>query len=82
MTTKSFIAYASGGLVGATTLNIMTFSIMKVSIMGVFTTLRIDTQHNSIEYHYAECRDFFVLSVRLSVIRRNVVLLSVVAPIS
>jgi hypothetical protein len=42
-------------------------------------TLSIDIQHNSIECHYAECRDY--LNVMLSVIRLNVVMLNVVAPI-
>jgi hypothetical protein len=36
-----------------------------------------DTRHKSIEYHYAECRDY--LNVMLNVIRVNVVVLSVVA---
>jgi hypothetical protein len=40
--------------------------------MGLVTTLIIDIQHNSIEGHYAECRDY--LNVML-----NVVILSVVA---
>jgi hypothetical protein len=51
--------------------------------MGIVTTLRIDIQHNSIECHYAECRDYLnviVSVVMLSVIRLNVVMLSVVAP--
>jgi len=56
-------------------------------------TVSIDIQHNSIECHYAECRDYLnvmlsvvMLSVdRLNVImlnvaRPNVVILSVVAP--
>ena len=37
-----------------------------------------DTQHNNIECHYAECRDY--LNVMLSVIKLNVVMLNVVAP--
>jgi hypothetical protein len=41
---------------------------------GLIVTLSIDeTQHNSIECHYAECRIF---SVMLDVIRPNVVMLS------
>jgi hypothetical protein len=36
------------------------------------------TQHNSIECHYAECRDY--LNVKLSVVRLNGVRLSVIAP--
>ncbi len=51
-------------------------------------TLSIDIQHNSIECHYAECRDYLnvMLSVillnvvMLSVVRLNVILLSVVGP--
>jgi hypothetical protein len=44
-------------------------------------TLSIDIQHNSIEFHYAECRyaeccDY--LNVMLSVLMLNVVMLSVV----
>ncbi len=39
-------------------------------------TLSIDIQHNSIECHYAECRDY--LNVMLSVIMLSVVMLSVV----
>ena len=44
-------------------------------------TLSIDIQHNSIECHYAEClyadcRDY--LNVMLSVVRLNVVMMSVV----
>ncbi len=44
-------------------------------------TLSIYIQHNSIECHYAECRDYLnvILSViRLSVIRLNVIRLNVV----
>ncbi len=44
--------------------------------MGLVTTLSIDIQHNSIECHYAECRDY--LNVMLSVIRLKVVMLSVI----
>ncbi len=36
---------------------------------------RHDTQHNSVEGYYAECRDFIVM---LSVIMENVIMLSVV----
>jgi hypothetical protein len=46
-------------------------------------TLSIDIQHNSIECHYAEWRDYLnvMLSVvMLNVIMLNVVMLSVVAP--
>jgi len=43
--------------------------------MSLVTTLSIDIQHNSIECHYAECRDY--LNVML-----NVVMLSVVAPVN
>ena len=48
-------------------------------------TLSIDIQHNSIECHYAECRDYLNVmqsGVRLSVVRLNVVKLSVVAPLN
>jgi hypothetical protein len=48
-------------------------------------TLSIDIQHNSIECHYAECRDYlnYMLSVvRLNVIILSVVMLSVVAPLT
>jgi len=70
---------------GATTLSITT-----LSIMGLVKTLSIDIQHNSIECHYPECRDYLnvILSVvmlnviMLSVDRLNVVMLSVVAPFS
>jgi hypothetical protein len=40
-------------------------------------TLNIDIQYNSIECHYAECRDY--LNVMLSVILKNVIMLSVVS---
>ncbi len=43
--------------------------------MGLVTTLSLDIQHNSIECHYAECRD--CLNVMLNVIMLNVVMLSV-----
>jgi hypothetical protein len=46
-------------------------------------TIIIDIQHKIIECHYAECRDYLnvMLSVvMLSVIRPNVVMLSVVSP--
>ncbi len=58
-------------------------------------TLSIDIQHNSIECHYAECRDYLnsmqsvimlnvvMLSiVRLNVIMLSVVMLSVVTPLT
>ncbi len=56
---------------GATTFSITTFcittlSIMTLGIMGLVTTPSIDIQYNSIECHYAECRDY--LNVMLSVI--------------
>jgi hypothetical protein len=60
----------------------MTFSLTTLSIMGHVKTPSInDAQHNSIEYHYdecryAECRDY--LNVILSVVMLNVVMLSVV----
>jgi hypothetical protein len=45
--------------------------------MDLVTTLSInDTQYNSIECHYAECRDY--LNVMLSVVMLNVFMLSVV----
>ncbi len=61
---------------------------MTLSIMGLVTTLSIGTQHNSIECHYAECRDFLnammdvvmLNVVMLSVVWMNVIMLSVVAP--
>ncbi len=56
---------------GATALSITT-----ISIMGLVTTLSIDIQHNSIECHYAECRDY--LNVMLNVVMLNVVMLNVV----
>jgi hypothetical protein len=46
-------------------------------------TLSIDIRHNSIEWHYAECRDFLNAMmdvVMLSVVWLNVIMLSVVAP--
>ncbi len=73
----------------ATIFSITTLSITTLGIMGLVTTLSINgTQHNSIECHYAECRDYLnvMLSVirlkvvMLSVVRLNVVMLSVVAP--
>jgi hypothetical protein len=53
-------------LKGASTLSITTFSIttlsiMTLSTMGLFATLSIDTQHNSIERHFADCRDILLL---------------------
>jgi hypothetical protein len=45
--------------------------------MGLVETLSInDTQHNIIDYHYAECCDY--LNVILSVVMMNVVMLSVI----
>ncbi len=72
---------------GATTLSIMTFSIM-----GLVKTLSsIDIQHNSVECHYAECRyaacryadcrDYLNVipsDDMMSVVMLNVVMLSVV----
>jgi hypothetical protein len=46
-------------------------------------TLSIDTQHNSIEYHCAECRIFIINILRvimLNVVGLRVVTLSAVAP--
>jgi hypothetical protein len=40
-------------------------------------TFSIDTQYNSIECHYAECNNFFII---LSVVMPSVVMLSVVMP--
>jgi hypothetical protein len=74
---------------GATTLNITTFIITTLSIMEQNTTLSIDIQHNSIECHYAECRDYLNAILRLvmlnvvmlGVVRLYLFILSVVAPI-
>jgi hypothetical protein len=47
-------------------------------------TLRVDIQHNSIECHYAKCRDYLNVNpgiIMLSVIILNVVMLSVIGPI-
>jgi hypothetical protein len=41
--------------------------------------LSIDIQHNSIDSHYAEFRNYF--NVMLSVVRLNVVMLRVVSPV-
>jgi hypothetical protein len=62
-----------------TTFNIMSLSITTLSRMGLVKTLSIGIQHNCIECHYAECRDY--LHVILSVVRLNVFMLSVVAPV-
>ncbi len=63
---------SDSGCIGATT-----FSITTLSIMGLVTTLSIsDTQHNSIECHYAECRDY--LNVMLSVVMLSVIMLNVI----
>ncbi len=49
---------------GVATLGITTFSIMTLSIIGIFATQSLndilidDTQQTSIEFYYAECRDF------------------------
>jgi hypothetical protein len=51
--------------------------------MGLVMTLSIDIRLNSIEWHYAECRDFLnamMYVVMLSVVSLNVIMLSVVAP--
>jgi hypothetical protein len=48
--------------------------------MGLVMTRSIDIQHNNTECHCDEYRDY--LNVMLSVVRLNVVILSVVAPIS
>ncbi len=51
--------------------------------MGLVTTLSISIQHNSKECHYAECRDYLNIQLSviiLSVVRVNVIMLSVVAP--
>ncbi len=58
--------------------------------MGLATTLSIDIQHNSFEFHYAECcyaecHDYLnvMLSVIMpNVIRLNVIMLNVVAPVN
>ncbi len=56
----------------------MALSIMTLSIMGLFATLRInDTQHNSIECHNAEGHFFIVL---VNVVVLTVVIMIVVAP--
>ncbi len=53
--------------------------------MGLVETLSInDTQHNRIDYHYAECRDYLNVSLKvvmMNVVRLNAVMLSVVAPL-
>ncbi len=49
------------------TFSIMTFSIMTLSIIGLFATLSIndtlsiDTKHNTIYCHNAECHDFILV---------------------
>jgi hypothetical protein len=51
--------------------------------MGLVTTLSIDIDHNSIECHYAECRDYLnvmLVVIMLNVVMLNVVMLSVVVP--
>ncbi len=62
-----------------TTLSIMGL-VTTLSIMGLVMTLSVDNYHNSIECHYAECRD--PLNVMLSVVKQNVVMLRVVASLS
>jgi hypothetical protein len=44
--------------------------------MGLIMTLSIDIQPNSIQCHYAQCRDY--LNVMLSVVMLNVIMLNVV----
>ncbi len=49
-------------------------------------TVSIDIQHNSTLCHYAECHDYLnvvliVVMLNVSVVRLNVVMLSVIAPI-
>ncbi len=73
---------------GVTTFAITTFSIMTLSIIGLYTTQSLndilldDTQQTSIEFYYAECRDYLnamVSVAMLNVIMLIVVMLSVVA---
>ena len=60
-----------------TTLSIMTFSITTNKKRDTLHNgTNYDTQHNSIECHYAECRDY--LNGKLSVVMLNVIMLSVV----
>ncbi len=76
----------NGHKLGATTFSIMALSITTLSIMGLVPTLSIDIQHNSIECHYPECRDYLnvmlsaimLSAIILSAIMLNVVMLSVV----
>ncbi len=64
---------------GTTTLSIMTFNIMKITIKANLTLSINDTAYQkSYQFHYAECRVLF--AVMLSVIIPSVVMLSVVAP--
>ena len=75
ITTHVIMTHSIMGLV--TTLSITTHVITKLSIMGLVTTLsKNDTQHNNKECNYAECHDY--LNVMLSVVRLNVVMLSVI----
>jgi hypothetical protein len=62
---------------------------MTLRIMGLSVTISINnTQHNSIECYYAECRVSLIVMlnvivpnvIMLSVIIQNVVMLSVMAP--
>jgi hypothetical protein len=56
--------------------NRITLSILALSVMGLYATLSInDTQHNSIEYRYAECCAFIVVP---SVIVLNVIIVCVI----
>jgi hypothetical protein len=55
----------------------MTLSMMTLSIMGLFATLRIAARNIMtliIECHYAECRDY--LNVMMCVVILNVIMLS------
>jgi hypothetical protein len=65
--------------VGATSLNITTFSIMTLSMKACFMTLSITTT-----YFYDECRCSFIVmlnDIMLSVVRVSVIMPSVVAPL-
>jgi hypothetical protein len=59
----------------------MTLNITAFSIRGSYATLSIkdnqhyETQHTSVEYTYAECRDY--LNVMLSYVVPSVIMLSV-----
>jgi hypothetical protein len=68
----------------------MTFSIMTLSIKGLFVTLSINVnQHNNtlyrvpLCYYYAECRNLFIVMLNVIVlcaVMLNVIMLSVMAP--